>query len=298
MIAWQRGARKTVTVLLLSALILNGGCSRREYDGVAIENFDEVSRAVENALKNRTYRINVTFKSDIDRPDEEQIADMASRLYEAAISGAGDPRGGDYLKYQIGGYEVRYKKEDGLFSHKHTIRLLPDYYTTAEEESYVDAEVEEIVQNIKSNAVLHASDMSDETWEREIVRLVHDEICDRVSYDRVHGSGNYGHIGATAYAALYYHTATCQGYAVLMYRILSELGIENHIVTGDYTDSRGESEHHAWNEVLVGGMQLFVDVTLDDEYGDHRYLLVTEKELSKDHKRDDGGSDEAVAVHN
>ncbi len=263
-----------------------GGCSKTDYSGVSIENIDEVTDGVRSALINRTYRINVTFNSHAKKMDDEGVALLAKNIYEAAVSDTGDPRGGAYLRYQTGGYKVRYKCKKKLNSYEHIIRLLPDYYTTAKEEEEVDRKVDKIIRQIKSQLGYDPSaklDINDRDTVKKATKLVHDEICDIVTYDDVHGSGNYSHIGASAYCALHYHTATCQGYSVLMYRMLTELGIHNQIVTGDYIDPNGRREYHAWNMVDVCSTQLAVDTTLDDENDTLDYFLVDPGKLSEDH---------------
>ena len=53
----------------------------------------------------------------------------------------------------------------------------------------------------------------------------------------------------TAYAALMHKTSVCQGYAVLLYRMLKECGIDNRIITGYGGSERDEK--HAWNIVEI-----------------------------------------------
>ena len=59
------------------------------------------------------------------------------------------------------------------------------------------------------------------------IRKVHDYLVDTLSYDSVHKDNQSSHGKTTAYAALKYHQVVCQGYAVLGYRLLKELGVEN-----------------------------------------------------------------------
>lgn len=280
---------RAASLLLFGAILLAASYQPKTYQSVSVVNVGDTARAMQRSLKNRKWRINLTYKAHTDgAEDDAKIKVLADELFEAALFESDDAMGGDYLRYQIGGYEVRYQADERLTNYAHTIRVLPNYYTTADEENEVNERVLDAVSEITKNA--------DETI--AVTRGIHDYICDNVTYDTVHKSGNFGHIGATAYGALHYGTATCQGYAVLTYRLLKECGIENRIVTGDYTHEDGTVEHHAWNIVNVGGQWYNIDVTLDDVTETDDYFLKTDETFSEDHKRDAAFStDEFCAAH-
>jgi transglutaminase-like putative cysteine protease len=84
---------------------------------------------------------------------------------------------------------------------------------------------------------------------------VHDWVIYNVEYDGA--MQRY-----TAYDALFGEkTSVCQGYALLGFALLTELGIETRIVDGVATSGRAD---HAWNMVKVDGAWLHLDMTHND----------------------------------
>jgi transglutaminase/protease-like cytokinesis protein 3 len=79
---------------------------------------------------------------------------------------------------------------------------------------------------------------------------------------------------STAYAALVQNYASCQGYAVAVFRLLKAAGIECTVVTGTGINKDGISEFHAWNQVLVDGEYLNIDATWDAGKSDYDYFLI------------------------
>ena len=77
---------------------------------------------------------------------------------------------------------------------------------------------------------------------------------------------------STAYAALVNHRATCQGYCVLLYRMLRENGVDCRVVTGIGVDDGGE-QLHAWNIVKLDGRWYNLDATWDALSEEWRYFL-------------------------
>ena len=58
--------------------------------------------------------------------------------------------------------------------------------------------------------------------------------------------------------------SVCEGYARSFKYILDEMGIPCVLVIGTGTNSRGETERHAWNYVEIQGTWYAVDCTWDD----------------------------------
>lgn len=83
-------------------------------------------------------------------------------------------------------------------------------------------------------------------------QAIHDWILSHVSYD-------YSLQKRTAYDALTTTQTVCQGYAMLMEKMLTAVGIPTKIVTGNIP-----SGYHAWNLVQIGGNWYHVDATNDD----------------------------------
>ena len=266
-----------VLLLILVCLLLPAGClQNRRYSGVVIGNSKDLSRVIRSAMVRRTYRIRVRFKTH--SPVRDQVEDLVSRMMEDALNESEDPCTGDYLRYQYGGYTLKYKETRDFSGFLYTAGIEPVYYTSTQEEAAVDERIAEVIENLGLNP--SASDY-------EKVRCVRDFICRTVDYDTVHRrSPGSSHIPSTAYAALFYHTALCQGYAVLCYRLLKELGLDTRIVTGQALVG-GQREKHAWNIVRVDGAYYNLDVTMDDVKGTRDYFLKCDKSLAATHQKDE-----------
>ncbi|MCR5663633.1 MAG: hypothetical protein K6G17_01995 [Oscillospiraceae bacterium] len=162
-------------------------------------------------------------------PDE--TFDTAA-LLESAMAHTGEPTEGDYLRWQLGGYgwSYSYQYKGGARVFEGT--LAADYYTTAEQERELDAAVETVLGGLDLDG------LGDYGKTLAIYRY----LCDNVVYDYEHYEDDEYVLQFTAYAALIDGTAVCQGYALLLYRMLLTEGVDSRIVTS-YT--------HAWNIIRM-----------------------------------------------
>lgn len=244
--------------------------SRQDYSGVEIGNSQEVSEKIRTGLKHRAYKLHISFRAHTD--DEERIKALVDDLLEKALYESDDPAGGDYIRYQMGGYKMNYDVEKTLLGYEYRMELMPTYYSSSEQENYVDERVAQILVSMAA----------DTCTDEEKTRKVHDLVTGMLSYDSVHKNNMNSHGKTTAYAALRYGQAVCQGYAVLCYRLLKELGVSCRIVTGD-AEVNGIREYHAWLKVDIDGEELYMDPTLDDVSGSYNWFLKPEAEFSSDH---------------
>ncbi|MFP4582781.1 MAG: transglutaminase domain-containing protein [Desulfococcaceae bacterium] len=146
--------------------------------------------------------------------------------------------GNDYLKYSIVGksWQPIY-----LSSGNATYSLGFTYVATYSQEEQVNQRVDEILETIIT------SGMNDEEKEKAI----HDWIANHVEYD-------YSKEERSAYSALFLGKTVCQGYSLLMYKMLEESGVPARIVNSEAMD-------HAWNMVYLCGNWYHVDVTWADQ---------------------------------
>lgn len=142
------------------------------------------------------------------------------------------------------------------------------YRETKQETDYVNAHAKQILSSILK------PDMTNVYKEY----LIHNWIVSHVQYDNSLQND-------TAYDALKYGRAVCQGYALLAYRMLTDAGIPTKIETGY---ANGES--HMWNEVSIDGQWEQLDPTWDDPVGDapsdisYAYFNVTNQALAASHQ--------------
>ena len=95
------------------------------------------------------------------------------------------------------------------------------YYTDTTQEYAVDTFATEF-QN--STAIQFATD------DYEKIKAIYDWLCTNVVYDYTNLNSPEYMLKHTAYAAAINHTAVCQGYAVLFYRLALECGIEEPVI--------------------------------------------------------------------
>ena len=267
---------RMIPVAFICIICLSGCAHNRDFSGIKIENSDSVIRTIRSTMLNRSAATIISF--DARTLDEKGIERTADKLIKASFYESDDPKGGDYLRYQYGGYELRYKTEKKLFKYRYTLRISPVYYTDKKMEQKVDELIPDIIGSLA---------LDEDAGDQEKVRAVCDLIKDTVEYDTVHmHQPGDNHIQYTAYGALIYHTALCQGYAVLCYRLLKELNVDTRVVTGT-TSVLGQDMKHAWNIVRIDDKYYNLDITLDDVRGGDEYFLRSDAAFEKDHTRDD-----------
>ena len=198
-------------------------------------------------------------------------------IFNAAVAHTGNPDEGDALRWVYAGYSVRIGRSvrDGISYVTYTYTMT--YYTTAEQE----AELEEAM-----DALLATVDPNGTDYERFCT--VYDYICENIVYDYDTLQDNDYKLKYTAYAAMINGTAVCQGYAVLLYQLALELGIDCRVITGI-----GNNGGHGWNIVKFGDYYYNTDPTWDaiwyQELGYYNYFLQNEVNFTSnftDHFRD------------
>ena len=245
--------------------------SEREF---GISNLDDVVVTLRRSLKERSPEIGISFFLKGDHMGD--IEPFVEELMELALEETGVPDEGDYLRFQMGGYTFTYNHLAKNAGYRYSIYIRPQYHTTALQEEQTTLKIREILDSLKLEA---------DAKEYEKIRAVHDFLIQNVSYDKVHKKNEYHTIRSSAYGALINHSATCQGYCVAMYRMLSELGVSCRIITGEAGET-GETEYHAWNIARMDGLYYNIDVTWDDETGSDDYFLKTD-DLFTGHQRDE-----------
>lgn len=112
------------------------------------------------------------------------------------------------------------------------------------------------IKQIKNRIVANLQGKTD----YEKIKIVHDYLIDTIEYDEgVSGRNTYD-----VYGALVNKRCVCEGYAKAFQYLMNELGIENTIVIGTGTNSKNQTENHAWNYVKIDNKWYAIDVTWDD----------------------------------
>ena len=193
-----------------------------------------------NKFINRTENIDIVYKDNITSNEVDEIINSIMN-------------NDTYLGSAINNISYQLSSSVGISG----INMEIDYYTTKEQEAYVDDTVDFIVSKLVND------DMSD----HEKQKLIHDYILNFVDYS---DSDEYN----DPYSALYYGKTKCNGYAMLTYKMLTAAGIENIIVT---------NEDHAWNVVNIEDNWYHMDTTWNDGkkkgYGFYGYYNLTDAQI-------------------
>ena len=198
---------------------------------------EKAAAVLRSQLKSRTQTIVISYVGTV-------LADPL-KILNAAMDHTGVPTEGDYLLWQYGG--ANYKREGYISGSTYylTLTYTMTYYTTAAQERIVDSAAEALLADLD----LSQSD------DYETVKAIYDWICTNVTYDYKNLSDSSYLRKHTAYAALVDRTAVCQGYALLLYRLLLTEGIDTRIISGKAGGA------HGWNIIELDGKYYNADST-------------------------------------
>lgn len=144
------------------------------------------------------------------------------------------------------------------------------------------------LSNIRQTIVSQLQGYSD----YDKVKYLHNWMVDNIKYDTTYKRDDIHNV----YGAFKNKIVVCEGYARAFKYILDGLGIESVLISGEATNSTGETENHAWNYVKLDGKWYAVDVTWDDPVitggGElthelrYQYFLKGSYNFLKNHKED------------
>lgn len=207
--------------------------------------FEKSAAALRTAMKERQKTINIHVH--LVSPTSSEIKNLLASVFSEAVAHTGVPTEGDYLRWQWGTRSMsgsyRYAGRNYYFDLTYKLT----YYTTAEEEAALDTLADELLAEI----------LPEKVSDYETVRTIYEWICTNIRYDHDHVKDTSYKKMYTAYAALTDRTCVCQGYALLLYRLLLENGIDCRLIPGDANGP------HAWNIVRLEGLYYNLDATWD-----------------------------------
>ena len=180
------------------------------------------------------------------------------QIANEALAHTGVPTEGDYLAYQYASWNATTSSSYDMMGYAYKITYYVTYYTTAAQEAQVDTRVKSALSSLNLTGLSRS----------QKIQKIYDYICNSVNYDYNLSSN----LCYTAYGALYNGKAVCQGYAVLLYRMLLASGIDNRIISGIST-ANGSPVAHAWNIIQIGNYYYNADVTWDDALNTRAYYL-------------------------
>lgn len=240
--------------------------------GTVLKTSADFGKAFRKAMKGRkaSFTLQYQTKSKINANNFYSKA-----FNDTALAHTGTGTEGDYLAWQwtAYGYTWQYARSGSYYIYTFKVNML--YNDTAAEESQVTSVVNSIVASCSAGTT-YGKALKAYKW-----------LCDNVTYDygRLNESSYYysyadmplriRHIWS-AYGAAVEKSCVCQGYALLLYRVLLQLKIDNRLVT---------SYDHAFNLVNVGSYYYWADSTWDAGYSsnNYSYFLVGDSFLTNGH---------------
>jgi len=222
---------------------------------------------------------------DYKGKDYKEIFDSFEREeYLKQVSALDDPNTSDDFDYL--GHNISYMRTQMNYNEKQgaIFTITINWRENYEQLQYVNARI---------NQILTSLNITDNTANYEKTKKIHDYIVENVEYDSNLKKDN-------AYYALKEGSATCQGYSLLYYKMLTEAKVKCRYVTGIGTNE-SDSGPHAWNIVKLGKKWYNIDITWDDPvYVDEEgkaskykkkigydFFLKGSNEFDKGHKKDE-----------
>ena len=189
---------------------------------------------------------------------------------------------GYYLSYM--GYDSwagTYYTRDSITMQDYVIQLKYRHNLSPATVQQWRNETEQVTLQLASS--LFAQDMPDYLK----VLKIHDWVVNHTRYNikNMQEMGNH-----QAYGALVKGSCVCMGYAEAGLVLFQAAGIETRYISGDGTNSAGQTEAHAWNAVKVDGQWYQLDMTWDDPVTNdgsdilrYDYFLLTDSQMGKNH---------------
>lgn len=227
----------------------------------AIKNFDNDEAAasyIRNQMKQRETTITFEYTT------KEKHSEILHYLIEKAVTHTGVPTEGDYLKCQLEHWEGKYSYTKTGDTYDMCVTYYVNYFTDYEQEQETDSTVANVISKLRL----------DGKSDYDKVKEIYDYVCENVNYDYEDLNNNDNKTKYTAYSALNSNKAVCQGYALLIYRLMLESGIDCRVVSGD-----GDGKAHSWNIVKVGASYYNLDATWDSQLQEKMYFLKCDEEF-------------------
>lgn len=118
----------------------------------------------------------------------------------------------------------------------------------------------------------------------EMVKYVHDELCNRIRYVDTNDESEHN-----IYGALVNGESVCEGYAKAFMFVLNRAGIETKYFSGTSLKD-GEAVPHAWNGAYLDGEFYYFDITWDDiesEYISYAEFGLNSVDVMRNHTFDE-----------
>ncbi len=231
----MNGAIRKIILAAGLALLLCAAVSAAEPERYAVSSEEELRVYLHDAMERRAEHIVFSDAGDFDElveyEDKARALELITRL--AAESPCGDDSDASYNMLNIADMQAGDMAGELYFYF--------DYWTSEEEEAELDAQVAEICRSLELDGLT----------DYEKVCRMYEYVGRNFVYDDEHEV-------YSAYEGLKTGTMTCQGYTLLMYKLLGHENIGCRIITGI-----ADGVRHGWNLVRIGHKWYNIDVTWD-----------------------------------
>lgn len=217
---------------------------------------EEAGADVREQLKKHAETIDVGIQ--LNTYDEDNAKSIAKSIMTEAMKHTGNPKEGDYLLWQYGGWRCTISPSSNGSTYNITYTYTMTYYTTSAQEEELDTALSSLLTQLDL----------DKKTDYEKVKSIYDYICENIVYDNEHLEDDTYKLKFTAYAALINKTAVCQGYATLFYRMSLELGLDARFIAGT-----GNKSEHGWNIIRLENKYYNLDSTWDAGKSTYDYFL-------------------------
>lgn len=220
-----------------------------------ISNVQLLQQVIEQAFVAQTTDWSVNYVGNT----RDLTKSVMSKVFEQAIRNVDD-----YTHYVVKNYTLNAISDQAGNS---TITFHVDYRESKAQSAAVTAKAQEVVRLLLTN------DMN----EHQKVKSLHDWVVLNFAYDpalKYH----------SAYDGIRFGRSVCEGYSLMIFRLLSTAGIAVRIAEGI-----GRKQQHAWNIVRIDGTWYHLDATWDDPVPDrpgivgYDYYLLTDREIERTH---------------
>ena len=266
--------------------------SKIETDGFFYEQLEPESQTIYKALQ----------ANEEEMKTGTATIDLGTTFSDLLATSGGEQKLGEYYQSAVESYlydnpRIFYISANKLYlnietttrGNKKTYKVFinngsqPNYFS---DEYTSQSQVEQAIDMVEKTKDQIISQKTNNTYNN--IKMVHDYLINNVEYDSTLAKDNIYNI----YGALVNKQSVCEGYAKAFKYLLDEMQIPCVMVIGQATNSKGETENHAWNYVQLNGTWYAIDCTWDDPVSStgyvsqssrYRYFLKGSNEFLQDH---------------
>jgi len=252
---------------------------------------DPVSKIFYNALENMNFTsgnsVAVNDQAVLDEAAKYSVGDpsLLAKFGAAVDSFRYDHSELFYVDFDL--LSVNVKRKSNYFSVEIGAGRSDTYFVDGFNKDNIGAEIS--WYNDALNTFVNGIGVQDSDSVSQKAEKVATAVCNKVTYDFcVDENGNdmnEARFIRTAYGALKYGKAVCEGYSRIFKAALDKLGVKNVLVCGTLLDDNGAAQAHMWNAVFDGENWLACDPTLTDS-GNDGLIMANAEKLYKDHFED------------